>query len=129
MAYTVIRGKLVKMERSWRTGNKSLAVTIREYDETEKKKALKGAKDGNCNVTRCQKPGATWWNISMRAYYCRACAIAINVDGCRRYGDPDICFPTKAEGEAAQTARFEAARAALGARADLLIIDDVETSQ
>ncbi|MDR9847063.1 hypothetical protein [Herbaspirillum huttiense] len=112
MAYTVIRGKLVKMERSWRTGNKSLAVTIREHTEAEQKKALKGVMGGNCNVTACQKPGATWWNIGSRAYYCRSCAEAINRDGCRRYGEPDICFPSMEEGEAAKEARYEAQRKA-----------------
>ncbi len=59
----------------------------------------KGKLNGACNRTACLAPGADWWNMGSRAYYCRACARMINEDGCRRYGDPDLCHPTKAGNE------------------------------
>lgn len=40
--------------------------------------ALKGVKNGNCNRQACQRPGATWFNSSTRAYYCKKCAAKIN---------------------------------------------------
>jgi len=36
--------------------------------------ALKGVKDGNCNITACQSPGAHFWNRVMNKYYCHHCA-------------------------------------------------------
>lgn len=41
-------------------------------------KADKGRKGGSCNRSACQAPGATWFNSSTRAYYCRTCAHMIN---------------------------------------------------
>ena len=38
----------------------------------------KGLKNGNCNRQACQMPGATWYNHVMNAWYCPACARAIN---------------------------------------------------
>lgn len=38
----------------------------------------KGKKDGDCNRTQCQKPGATWFNHSTRKYYCVDCAYMLN---------------------------------------------------
>lgn len=57
---------------------------------------LKGIKDGNCNVTACQRPGATFFNKSTRKYYCRACAKEINWPGGRAdtkalYGTDLLC--------------------------------------
>lgn len=43
--------------------------------------ALKGKKDGNCNRSACQEPGAYFYNTATRAYYCIACARDI-----RRWG-------------------------------------------
>lgn len=40
--------------------------------------ALKGVFNGNCNREACQLPGATWYNLSTRAYYCGKCATEIN---------------------------------------------------
>ncbi len=59
---------------------------------------LKGIKDGNCNVTDCQKPGATYYNKSTKKYYCKACAEMINWEGGRKdvmelYGVPLLCEP------------------------------------
>ena len=39
---------------------------------------VKGQYRGHCNVTACQKPGADYWNLSTRAWYCRECADKIN---------------------------------------------------
>jgi len=57
---------------------------------------LKGIKNGNCNVTACQKPGATFYNKSTEAYYCADCAEQINWPGGRAevmelYGTPLLC--------------------------------------
>lgn len=41
-------------------------------------KADKGHRLGSCNVTRCQRPGAFWYNRVMRAWYCTGCAMHIN---------------------------------------------------
>ena len=40
---------------------------------------FKGKRNGLCNRTACQKPGATFYNISTRAWYCPKCAEAINL--------------------------------------------------
>ena len=45
---------------------------------------LKGKKNGNCNRTDCQKPGATWYNHSTRMWYCGDCALWLNSDGYNR---------------------------------------------
>jgi hypothetical protein len=34
----------------------------------------KGKKDGSCNRGACQRPGAVFFNLSTRAYYCPKCA-------------------------------------------------------
>jgi hypothetical protein len=39
---------------------------------------MKGDKNGNCNVTACQAPGAIYFNHSTRKYYCPNCAGRIN---------------------------------------------------
>ena len=56
----------------------------------------KGKLGGACNRAACLAPGANWWNTGSRAYYCERCANLINEDGCRRYGQPDLCIaPTE----------------------------------
>jgi len=40
--------------------------------------SLKGKRGGNCNREACQRPGATWFNKTMNAYYCPSCAERIN---------------------------------------------------
>jgi hypothetical protein len=54
--------------------------------------ALKGIRDGNCNRTACQAPGATGWHSGTRAWYCSACTRDINhlnsADAMRLYGVP-----------------------------------------
>lgn len=41
--------------------------------------ALKGVRNGNCNRTACQKPGAVYFSVWVHgAYYCQACARLIN---------------------------------------------------
>lgn len=37
----------------------------------------KGVKAGNCNVTQCQKWGASSWNDATKAWYCESCATEI----------------------------------------------------
>ncbi len=49
---------------------------------------VKGTFNGPCNRTACQKPGATWWNISTRAYYCPSCAHILN-----RENGEGLCVP------------------------------------
>lgn len=61
-----------------------------------KTKTVKGLKNGNCNLTACQKPGANYFNKSTRAYYCKECADLINwpgghADTMRLYGTPLLC--------------------------------------
>lgn len=53
----------------------------------------KGKLNGRCNRTACQRPGATWFNTSTRAYYCAACARDITRFTKRADGF-HICFPT-----------------------------------
>jgi hypothetical protein len=59
---------------------------------------MKGLFNGNCNRTACQKPEATWYNHSTKAYYCAECANLINLhnrpDAMRLFGH-DLC--TKGE--------------------------------
>lgn len=38
----------------------------------------KGVPGGDCNVTQCQKPGASSYNHPMKAFYCEECGHAIN---------------------------------------------------
>jgi hypothetical protein len=57
-------------------------------------KEAKGKYMQNCNVTACQKPGATWWNSIMKAYYCRSCAWDIN-RAAVQFRDPVFIFETK----------------------------------
>lgn len=56
---------------------------------------LKGQKDGNCNRTDCQKPGAVYYNYSTRKWYCPECAHKINMmnhsDAWRMFGH-DLCI-------------------------------------
>lgn len=56
----------------------------------------KGVKNGRCNVTACQKPGANYFNKSTKKYYCAECAREINWIGGRHdtmtlYGTPFLC--------------------------------------
>lgn len=47
------------------------------------RKAMKGAKGQNCNVTACQLPGAVFQNVGMistgSSWYCRSCATDIHM--------------------------------------------------
>jgi len=59
---------------------------------------LKGVKGGNCNVSACQQPSATYYNKSTMKYYCKSCAAKINWPGGRAdcmklYGTPLLCEP------------------------------------
>ena len=61
----------------------------------------KGTKGGNCNRTACQRPGAVWFHLDTRAWYCTSCARELNranqADAMRIYGqellsiDPEAC--------------------------------------
>lgn len=58
---------------------------------------VKGEKNGLCNRTACQAPGATYRNIGNGLYYCRSCAGLINYPGgradCQRlFGRPLFCM-------------------------------------
>lgn len=39
---------------------------------------MKGERGGNCNRTACQRPGAMYYSVWTRAYYCGTCARMIN---------------------------------------------------
>lgn len=52
---------------------------------SSKPEDLKGVKDGNCNRTACQKPGATWFNHSTRKWYCPECAQTLNNDSYNKF--------------------------------------------
>lgn len=41
---------------------------------------LKGKYGGNCNITRCQRPGAFAWSMNNHAFYCDDCARTLNRD-------------------------------------------------
>jgi len=58
--------------------NRKSQVLPTAYTTKSPDPALKGMWNGNCNITSCQKPGATWWNIYRRRYYCARCAFEIN---------------------------------------------------
>jgi hypothetical protein len=104
MSYIVLNGKLVKVRRNGWTGKTNVSSMIDHTVEQKSRAALKGKRGGNCNVTDCQKPGATWWNTSTRAYYCQHCAMEIN-----RWSNHDegfsICYTSEAEA-IAQKAMF-----------------------
>jgi hypothetical protein len=56
----------------------------------------KGLKNGSCNITACQKPGATFKNRGNQKYYCSDCAREINWPGGRNdtfklYGTYLLC--------------------------------------
>ena len=104
MAYLVIRGKLVKVHKNRWTGRSNVQQVIQEEAKRTEKAELKGKKDGNCNVTACQVPGATWWNTGTRAYYCRYCSSEINKWARHDLGH-NLCFESKEAADA-----FEAAR-------------------
>ena len=64
--------------------------------KADKNKPDKGLKNGSCNVTACQKPGATFFNKSTKKYYCCDCAREINWPGGRQetfelYGTYLLC--------------------------------------
>lgn len=64
----------------------------------------KGKLNGACNRTDCQRPGATWFNTSTRAYYCVECALDIT-NFAKRADGFHICFPTT--GDAAEDAKVK----------------------
>lgn len=57
--------------------------------------ALKGVKDGNCNRTACQRPGASWYNRVTQAWYCPHCARLIN-SHCGKDEEPLCAKPDSA---------------------------------
>jgi hypothetical protein len=101
LSYITLNGKLVKVHRNKWTGGSNIPAIIKHNIERKSRAELKGTRDGNCNVTACQKPKATWWNTSTRAYYCAYCAGEIN-----RWSKHDegyeICYPSEAAAIAAK---------------------------
>ncbi len=55
----------------------------------------KGQRDGLCNRAACQRPGATFFNTAMDAWYCPTCAAKINYWSLRDAGRK-ICVPAEA---------------------------------
>jgi hypothetical protein len=74
-------------------------VVARDPD-ADRRAALKGKFDGNCNRTACQVPilGKNWFNTSTLAYYCTACARLLNRES-MRFEAIDICVPVKTADE------------------------------
>lgn len=112
MAYKNVNGKLVKVVSKGRhLSDKNTRVVLNEVFSDDQKRSIgyhsnehfpkennadKGLKNGSCNRTACQKPGATYFNKSTKAYYCEDCARAINWAGGRAdcmalYGVPLLC--------------------------------------
>ncbi|MDO8414843.1 MAG: hypothetical protein Q7S87_01380 [Agitococcus sp.] len=100
MSYITLHGKLVKVHKNRWTGKSNVPSIINDKAATTRSTVLKGKQDGNCNVTACQKPGATWWNTSTRAYYCANCASEINRWSKHDEGF-DICYSSEAAATAA----------------------------
>lgn len=111
MSYAVLNGKLVKVRRNrWGSKGTNLPALVKESVREKERAKLKGKQGGNCNVTACQKPGATWWNTSTRAYYCAHCASEIN--GWSKHDEGyEICFPSESAAIAAK-AKFTGAEGA-----------------
>ena len=71
-------------------------------------KVGKGESGKLCNVTRCQLPGAIFYNKSTQKYYCAKCALNINdyrgtQEDCRKlYGTVMLCEPDAAALEIAR---------------------------
>lgn len=95
MAYQVVNGKMVKIAKQktkpsvYRSHVDTVSARLseelkqdrmgtRERHEYMYEKAAnnprKGKKGGDCNVTQCQRPGASCYNPPMRAWYCHSCA-------------------------------------------------------
>lgn len=57
-------------------------------------KNSKGKLNGSCNRSACQKPGAEWYHMDTKKYYCKSCADMLNndpfnkEDALRIYGGP-----------------------------------------
>lgn len=67
--------------RVFRTNCRKSKVEVVDYPLTSMRiehKSDKGLKNGSCNRSACQQPGATWYNSGSRAYYCTKCAGMIN---------------------------------------------------
>ncbi len=75
---------------SFHTRNNSIPVILGDQQDAEpegfygqwgwegRNKVDKGLRLGSCNVTRCQRSGAYWYNKVMGAWYCSDCAREIN---------------------------------------------------
>ena len=66
-------------------------TTFRFMKQFAKTNHRKGKRGGDCNVTQCQKPGASSWNEPMKAYYCEKCITAIYESSCEN-GDSRFVF-------------------------------------
>lgn len=70
-------------------------ISTDDFKALPKTPENKGEKGKNCNRTACQTHGATWYNLSTRAYYCAECALLINeanmMDAVKLYGHPFLC--------------------------------------
>lgn len=70
------QGITIMSRLSERMGIDSLSTGERhsEMCKLAKTNPRKGVKGGDCNVTQCQKSGASSFNPPMRAWYCYKCA-------------------------------------------------------
>lgn len=59
--------------------NSYISKQIRYGDDPESSPTLlKGKRNGNCNRTACQAPGAFWWNRGSHSWYCTDCALMLS---------------------------------------------------
>ena len=95
MSYTTLFDKLVKGKKNKSYLSSYSNVPNQNTAQAKNKLALKGIKGGNCNVTACQKLGATWYNSATNAYYCPYCAHEINRWSRHDNNDLEICTPAE----------------------------------
>ncbi|AUR85858.1 coil containing protein [Vibrio phage 1.081.O._10N.286.52.C2] len=116
MSYTIRNGKLVKEKKAGNPEKKAEQQwaeqerVLKRWNERQEidrmgtmdrhnamyklaeRNERKGKKGGDCNVTQCQKPGASCWNPPMRAWYCYECASDIR-ESSIRFGDEPFIRP------------------------------------
>jgi hypothetical protein len=54
-------------------------MNLSEFKPADSNARAKGRYDGKCNRTACLTRGARWFSSVEKAYYCKPCALEINV--------------------------------------------------
>ena len=100
MGYTTYQGKVIKTSKKpWGAVADEKIIIGKKIQERISLK-IKGLRGKNCNRQACQKPPATYFNNSTKAWYCEKCAdelnhwsLQISSEKICEY-DPTIQFPT-----------------------------------